>query len=109
MCRPLVTTEPSHSELPTNPERAGGMFSWSETAHGDSAKVRFHGAKSSPGPIAADRGRCSYEMPRTTIPSAREHRLADPTIISCAVTGNITTLQQTPHLPCTPEQIANSC
>ena len=35
--------------------------------------------------------------------------MADPTIISCAVTGNITTLQQTPHLPCTPEQIANSC
>jgi uncharacterized protein (DUF849 family) len=35
--------------------------------------------------------------------------LADPTIISCAVTGNITTLQQTPHLPCTPQQIANAC
>lgn len=35
--------------------------------------------------------------------------MADPTIISCAVTGNITTLQQTPHLPCTPEQIASSC
>ena len=35
--------------------------------------------------------------------------MADPTIISCAVTGNITTLQQTPHLPCTPEQIANAC
>lgn len=35
--------------------------------------------------------------------------MADPTIISCAVTGNITTLQQTPHLPVTPEQIAQSC
>ena len=34
--------------------------------------------------------------------------MADPTIISCAVTGNITTLQQTPHLPCTPEEIANA-
>jgi len=35
--------------------------------------------------------------------------LADPTIISCAITGNITTPQQTPHLPITPEQIAQSC
>lgn len=35
--------------------------------------------------------------------------MADPTIISCAVTGNITTLQLTPHLPVTPEQIAQSC
>jgi len=35
--------------------------------------------------------------------------LADPTILTCAVTGNITTVQQTPHLPVTPEQIANAC
>jgi len=35
--------------------------------------------------------------------------LANPTIISCAVTGNITTPQQTPHLPITPEQIADAC
>lgn len=35
--------------------------------------------------------------------------MADPTIISCAVTGNITTLEQTPYLPVTPEQIANAC
>ena len=35
--------------------------------------------------------------------------MADPTIISCAITGNITTPQQTPHLPITPEQIAQSC
>lgn len=35
--------------------------------------------------------------------------MAAPTIISCAVTGNITTPQQTPYLPITPEQIANSC
>jgi len=35
--------------------------------------------------------------------------LANPTIVSCAVTGNITTRQQTPHLPVTPEEIANSC
>ena len=35
--------------------------------------------------------------------------MADPTIISCAVTGNITTPQQTPHLPITPEQIAEAC
>jgi uncharacterized protein (DUF849 family) len=32
-----------------------------------------------------------------------------PTILTCAVTGNITTLANTPYLPCTPEQIANAC
>lgn len=31
-----------------------------------------------------------------------------PTILSCAVTGNITTVAQTPHLPVTPEQIARA-
>lgn len=35
--------------------------------------------------------------------------MANPTIISCAVTGNITTRQQTPYLPVTPEEIANAC
>lgn len=30
-------------------------------------------------------------------------------IITCAVTGNLTTLEQTPHLPITPEQIAGAC
>lgn len=35
--------------------------------------------------------------------------MANPTILTCAVTGNITTLQQNPHLPCTPEQIAKAC
>lgn len=34
--------------------------------------------------------------------------MADPTILTCAVTGNITTVQQTPYLPCTPEQIVNA-
>jgi uncharacterized protein (DUF849 family) len=34
--------------------------------------------------------------------------MADPTIISCAITGNHTTLQQHPGLPCTPEQIATA-
>lgn len=34
--------------------------------------------------------------------------MADPTIITCAITGNQTTLAQNPHLPCTPEQIVNS-
>jgi uncharacterized protein (DUF849 family) len=29
-------------------------------------------------------------------------------IITCAVTGNITTVKQNPHLPCTPEQIATA-
>jgi len=31
------------------------------------------------------------------------------TIVSCAVTGNQTTLQQHPGLPCTPAQIATAC
>jgi uncharacterized protein (DUF849 family) len=35
--------------------------------------------------------------------------MSTPTILSCAVTGNITTLAQHPGLPCTPEQIANAC
>lgn len=32
-----------------------------------------------------------------------------PTIITCAVTGNMTSVESTPYLPVTPEQIANSC
>ena len=35
--------------------------------------------------------------------------MPNPTIISCAVSGNITTLKQHPGLPCTPEQIADAC
>jgi len=35
--------------------------------------------------------------------------MTQPTMISCAVTGSITTVQQHPGLPCTPEQIANAC
>jgi uncharacterized protein (DUF849 family) len=31
------------------------------------------------------------------------------TIITCAVTGNLTTIEQTPHLPVTPEQISDAC
>jgi uncharacterized protein (DUF849 family) len=31
------------------------------------------------------------------------------TILTVAVTGNLTTVQQHPGLPCTPEQIANAC
>jgi uncharacterized protein (DUF849 family) len=31
------------------------------------------------------------------------------TILTVAVTGNLTTIQQHPGLPCTPEQIANAC
>ncbi len=31
-----------------------------------------------------------------------------PTVITCAITGNLTKPEQTPHLPITPEQIANS-
>jgi 3-dehydrocarnitine:acetyl-CoA trimethylamine transferase len=33
----------------------------------------------------------------------------DKVIITCAVTGNLTTPEQTPHLPITPEQIAEAC
>jgi len=35
--------------------------------------------------------------------------LTRPTIITCAVTGNMTSVESTPYLPVTPEQIANSC
>lgn len=35
--------------------------------------------------------------------------MSTPTILSCAVTGNITNLAQHPGLPCTPEQIARAC
>jgi uncharacterized protein (DUF849 family) len=35
--------------------------------------------------------------------------MAEKTFITCAVTGNITRPDQTPHLPITPEQIANEC
>ena len=31
------------------------------------------------------------------------------TLITCAVTGNLVKPEQTPHLPVTPEQIANEC
>jgi uncharacterized protein (DUF849 family) len=33
----------------------------------------------------------------------------DKVIITCAVTGNLTTPEQTPYLPITPEQIADAC
>jgi uncharacterized protein (DUF849 family) len=33
----------------------------------------------------------------------------DKVIITCAVTGNQTTPDMTPHLPITPEQIADAC
>jgi len=33
----------------------------------------------------------------------------DKVFITCAVTGNLTTPEQTPHLPITPEQIADAC
>lgn len=35
--------------------------------------------------------------------------MPNPTIITCAVTGNITTPAQTPYLPITPEEIVNAC
>ena len=34
--------------------------------------------------------------------------MSTPTILSCAITGNLTTIQQHPGLPCTPEQIAKA-
>lgn len=35
--------------------------------------------------------------------------MRDKIVITCAVTGNLTTPEQTPHLPVTPEQIADAC
>jgi uncharacterized protein (DUF849 family) len=35
--------------------------------------------------------------------------MSDKTFITCAITGNITRPDQTPHLPITPEQIADDC
>ena len=35
--------------------------------------------------------------------------LDQPTLITCAITGNITKPEQTPYLPVTPERIANEC
>ena len=35
--------------------------------------------------------------------------MSDKTFITCAITGNITRPDQTPHLPITPEHIANEC
>ena len=37
------------------------------------------------------------------------HEPRDKIFITCAVTGNLTTPEQTPHLPITPEQIADAC
>ena len=34
--------------------------------------------------------------------------MSNPTVITCAITGNLTKPEQTPHLPITPEQIADS-
>ncbi|VCU69694.1 3-keto-5-aminohexanoate cleavage enzyme [Pigmentiphaga humi] len=34
--------------------------------------------------------------------------MSQPTVITCAITGNLTKPEQTPHLPITPEQIARS-
>src|SRR5258707_9975405 len=44
---------------------------------------------------------------RSEGPMMREPR--DKIFITCAVTGNLTTPEQTPHLPITPEQIADAC
>jgi uncharacterized protein (DUF849 family) len=35
--------------------------------------------------------------------------MSQKTFLTCAVTGNITTPDQTPHLPITPTQIADEC
>src|SRR5437868_6079279 len=35
--------------------------------------------------------------------------MLDKIVITCAVTGNLTTPDQTPHLPITPEEIADAC
>jgi uncharacterized protein (DUF849 family) len=35
--------------------------------------------------------------------------MTKPTILTCAVTGNLTKPEQTPHLPITPNHIAEEC
>ena len=35
--------------------------------------------------------------------------MEQPTILTCAVTGNLTRPDQTPHLPVTPAQISTAC
>ena len=35
--------------------------------------------------------------------------MSQPTILTCAVTGNLTTPEQTAYLPVTPEQISTAC
>ncbi len=35
--------------------------------------------------------------------------MLDKIVITCAVTGNLTRPDQTPHLPITPEEIADAC
>jgi uncharacterized protein (DUF849 family) len=35
--------------------------------------------------------------------------MLDKIVITCAVTGNLTRPDQTPHLPITPEEIAEAC
>jgi uncharacterized protein (DUF849 family) len=37
------------------------------------------------------------------------HAMQKNVVITCAVTGNLTTPDMTPHLPITPEQIADAC
>jgi uncharacterized protein (DUF849 family) len=37
------------------------------------------------------------------------HEMQKNVVITCAVTGNLTTPEMTPHLPITPEQIAEAC
>ncbi len=41
--------------------------------------------------------------------SAQRHQPPRPVFITCAVTGNLTTPDQSPHLPITPQQISDAC
>src|SRR5437763_11223968 len=45
----------------------------------------------------------------TVAARSRKTLMADKTFITCAVTGNLTKPEQTPHLPITAEHIANEC
>lgn len=58
------------------------------------------------------RCRCDHALAASTLNGFNEERhpeMINPTILTCAVTGGLTTLAQHPGLPCTPEQIANAC
>src|SRR6266481_4891401 len=61
-------------------------------------------------PISHSRpARPSWSMAADPFEGSVMREPRDKIFITCAVTGNLTTPEQTPHLPITPEQIADAC